>query len=217
MANLDAARKASMTTMEFGSFMRFVGQSKGFSMEPFNYGKARVKIFTEGSDKGGSKKTDGIKHAIRTVVGNGYALRGEVRIYCTTSYEAQNRAFHRDPAWNSICYITLGKEVMAEADRDSISQQPHPGFERETVTCIHEIGHHLHELAAGDVEFWGTGSSLSGKPVNSRELSAYAGTNKKEFVAEAFAAMNIGRKLSDTVMNEYKSYNGPMPGVIYKG
>jgi hypothetical protein len=212
MAVLDAARKQSMIMGEFGSFLRFVGQSKGFVCEPYNYGKCQAKIYFEGTDSSSSKKVDGIKHAIKTVISNGYALRGEVRVYCTMSYEAQNRAFHRDPAWNSICYITLGKEVLAAADRDSISQQLHPGFERETVTCIHEIGHHLHELSAGDVEFWGTGSSLAGKPVNSAELSAYAGTNKKEFVAEAFAAMNIGRKLSPAAMQEYLSYKGPTIG-----
>lgn len=215
MATLTDARKASMTAMEFGAFMRFVGQSKGFSMEAFNYGKCQAKIFSEAGDKGRAKKVDGIKHAIKTVLDNGYALRGDVRIYCTMSYESQNRAFNRDPGWNSICYITLGKEVMAEADRDSVSQQAHYLYERETVTCIHEIGHHLHALSAGDVEFFGSDSKLAGWPVNAAEISAYAGTNKKEFVAEAFAAMNIGRKLSNAVMEEYKQYDGPVPGVIY--
>ncbi|MCC6781212.1 MAG: hypothetical protein IT457_00090 [Planctomycetes bacterium] len=212
MANLDDARKAALLPSEYGSFLRFIGQSKGYQVESYQYGKCQAKIYTEPGDKGGAKKSEGIKHAIKTVISNGYALRGEVRVYCAMSFEAQNRAFHRDPGWNSICYITLGKEVMAAADRDSISQQSHPGFERETVTCIHEIGHHLHELSAGDVEFWGTGSSLSGRPVNAAELSQYAGTNKKEFVAEAFAAMNIGRKLSAAAMKEYRDYNGPMIG-----
>lgn len=212
MAELSTERKQTMVQMEFGTFLRFVGQSKGFACVPYNYGKCQAKIYYEASDTGSTQKIEGVKHAIKTVISNGYALRGEVRIYCSTTYEAQNRAFHRDPAWNSICYITLGREVLAAADRDSVSQQSHPGFERETVTCIHEIGHHLHELSAGDVEFWGTGSGLSGTPTNSAEISAYAGTNKKEFVAEAFAAMNIGRKLSSAVMQEYRSYKGPMIG-----
>lgn len=45
------------------------------------------------------------------------------------------------------------------------------------------------------------------------KISTYARTGIGEFIAEVYAELISGAKLSDDVMALYKKYNGPMPGV----
>ena len=81
--------------------------------------------------------------------------------------------------------------------------------QKPTITCIHEIGHILHERSAGD-NYWEKGSAMtSGSPTNAGEVSGYAAQNKKEFVAEVFAGLILGKAVSGPCKAEYDSYGGP--------
>ena len=81
-----------------------------------------------------------------------------------------------------------------------------------TTVAVHELGHVLHDLQSHDF-FWGDGDlPLAGADVNTAfdEISAYAATNKKEVVAEVFAAHNMGLKFSGTAVSDlYARCQGP--------
>ena len=66
----------------------------------------------------------------------------------------------------------------------------------------------MHERSLGD-GFWETGSVVSGRAASANEVTGYAEQNKKEFVAEVFAALILGRTFSHTVMQEYAALGGP--------
>ena len=78
-------------------------------------------------------------------------------------------------------------------------------------SMLHELGHinhHSRLLAKGDFDL--------DKPLNYAQqmcirpiLGNYATTDSSEFVAEAFAAMMRGKKLSPEIMKLYAQYNGP--------
>lgn len=81
-----------------------------------------------------------------------------------------------------------------------------------TTVVVHELGHVLHDLESHDF-FWGEGDlPLTGGDVNTAfdEISAYAATNKKEVVAEVFAAHNMGLKFSGAAVSAlYSKCQGP--------
>ena len=45
------------------------------------------------------------------------------------------------------------------------------------------------------------------------KISPYAQTGIGEFIADTYAELIKGTKLSDDVMALYKKYNGPLPGI----
>jgi hypothetical protein len=82
------------------------------------------------------------------------------------------------------------------------------GFDKPTITCIHEIGHILNERNLGDT-FWEKDSIMTGKATTGAEVSGYAAQNKKEFVAEVFAGLMLGMTFSHPCMQEYTALGGP--------
>jgi len=90
------------------------------------------------------------KAAIKTIADKGKTLPLGVRFHCIAVAEAQHRAYGRDPAWNAICYVTLGSTTTIASSVDRISNQNTPGFTKDHVTYIHEIGHLLHMQAMGE-------------------------------------------------------------------
>lgn len=89
------------------------------------------------------------------------------------------------------------------------------GLDKTTITIIHEIGHILHERYAGEY-FWT--KALSGNVRNSQQVkqdvSQYAANNKREFVAEVFAGLIIGKKFPESVLAEYREYRGPASAIF---
>jgi hypothetical protein len=206
---LDEKKKAGLISMEFGAYMTQTGQCKGYDVEHTIYKGTAYSIYRNVDDPDGKGKAKAVHKAIERIYRNGFTLpECQIRIYCTNAYEAQNRAFHRDPAWGRVCYVILAKDAFKGGRVESISKHPPAGYDHATITCIHEIGHNLHELAAGDEAFW-AGDISRGKATTSGQVSAYAGNNKKEFVAEVFAGMNVGKKYTKEVIDEYISFNGP--------
>ena len=150
-----------------------------------------------------------IKLAVRTIRDKNFDLPADLKIYCVADVFAQNRAFNKDPAWNDMAIITLGITALKNGRPDALSGMINPGFTKGAVTCIHEIGHLLHAHARGD-GFHDDASNLTGGPAtHAGQVSGYAGQNKKEFVAEVFAGLMVGRTYSNAVMTEYLSYGGP--------
>lgn len=129
------------------------------------------------------------------------------------SYEAQNRAFHFDPAGNPVCWITLGTRCITGGSGNGISAptQVTPGFAPETKVTIHEIGHTIHAHRVGMQEFFrpATDGRWKGQCTCGAEVSAYAAGSKKEFVAEVFLGRMVGRAYSAACMTEYDTLGGP--------
>ena len=78
------------------------------------------------------------------------------------------------------------------------------GFDKPTITCMHEIGHILNERNLGDT-FWEKDSIMTGKATTGAEVSGYAAQNKKEFVAEVFAGLILGMTIQSSA---YAGING---------
>ena len=206
---LTDARKAGIIQMEFGRYLQVIGKAKGYTKETFQYKNQSCAIFLDGADgEAGDKKT-AIKLAVRTIRDKNFDLPANLRIYCVANVEAQNQAFNKDPAWNDMAVIVLGITALKNGRADAISGMLNPGFTKGSVTCIHEIGHLLHAHARGD-EFHDPASNLTGgAAATAGQVSGYAGMNKKEFVAEVFAGLMVGRTFPTAVMTEYMTYGGP--------
>lgn len=202
-----------MIQMEFASgFMQAIGNEKVFGTEEHTYQGNKVIFYKSAGDGLAAAKVTAAKAAIKTIVDNGLTLPPGVRFYCVSNPSAQNRAYGRDPAWSAIYYVVLGPATTTPSAVASISNQTNPGFTKGHVTCIHELGHILHMHRMGE-DFYAVAASggCTGAPTgaNAVQVSGYAGGAKKEFVAEAFAGMMIGRVYAKAVMDEYRLYNGP--------
>jgi hypothetical protein len=205
---LDDGRKKSLASMEMGAFFNQTAQVKAFVRVQGNYNGNSYTIFKDSNDGDADAKAAAVHNAVKAIVDKGVALPTGLRVYCTKAYEAQNRAFSRGMGWDQVAYVILGPAALVGGRTDALSATGLAGKDKPTITCIHEIGHILHERSMGDA-FWETGSGLSGKATNGSEVSGYAGQNKKEFVAEVFASLILGKKYSDTCMREYAALHGP--------
>jgi len=81
-------------------------------------------------------------------------------------------------------------------------------------TIVHETGHLNHWAKNPKVyaTFDGLGGVLSEsqRKLTIKHVSSYATTNKKEFVAEVYAGLNLGRKFPKSIMDLYKLFEGPL-------
>ncbi len=149
-------------------------------------------------------KVVGIEKAVKTVIDNGFNLPRDLRIYCSGVVGTLTQAFKRGDNWAPIAYIVLGDGGSTKAL--SATSAGFNGFETRAIRTIHEIGHILHERDAGD-GFWEKGrfapTAVSGK------VSQYAQGNEKEFVAETYTGLMIGKQWPADVMAEYRKFRGP--------
>ena len=210
---VDATRRAAMISMEYAyGFLKAIVNEKAFIQEKYTYGTAGCVFYKGSSDGGSAEKVEAMKAAIQTVVNAGYTLPKELRVYTIADASVQNKIYTRDPLWMEIYYTTLGPTTCTDSGVASISNGAHPGFTKGHVTCLHELGHALHAMNMGE-DFLATNANggVTGAPTGGMavQVSMYAGNSKKEFVAEVFAGMMIGRTYSSGVMAEYHSYNGP--------
>jgi len=204
---LDAARKTSLSSTELGAFYSQIGSVKVFGTEQYSGGQCT--IYKDPSDPDLQVKVAAVKRAVDKITQKGVALPNGLRVYCTNAYAAQNRAFHRDAAWNAVAYVILGPKAVVGGRADAMSATGLAGCNPPTITCIHEIGHILHEHHAGDI-FWEKQSPITGvAPTTSAQVSGYAGQNSKEFVAEVFAGKVLGSVFAAAVDVEYNAFSGP--------
>lgn len=207
---LDKARKQVMVDMEMGSFYKVTATAKGFTHETAVYGGQTYMIFKDFGDSDAGAKAAAAHDAVKAVKDAGVAIPTDLRIYCVGDRNAQNRAFHRAQGWVKIAFVILGGKAVVGGRADAVSATKLGGYSTPAISCIHEIGHCLHETSAGDDLFFGTGSILTGEPVNATQVSGYAAMTKKEFVAEVFASLILGKTFSTAVMDEYRLYHGPV-------
>lgn len=73
----------------------------------------------------------------------------------------------------------------------------------------HEMGHHIHKLAAGQA-YYKLELTAAEKLLVRKQVSEYGMKNNLEFVAETYSGLANGRKFSAEVMNLYKKYSGPV-------
>lgn len=210
---VSAQRKADMIAMEYASgFLKALYSEKVYTQETYNFRGITCYIFKGTTDGGSAEKLVAFKDALTSVMDFGFVPPATLRVYCMSSGNVQNRVFTRDPGWNAIYYITLGPTTCTPSGVASISNSVHPGFTKGHVTCIHELGHVLHAARMGE-DFLAVNAEggCTGAPTgtNAVQVSGYAGGAKKEYVAETFAGMVIGRTYSPAVMTEYRLYNGP--------
>jgi len=205
---LDEKTKQNIIEMDYKEFLRQSGLVKVINKEPGTYKGQAYTICKDADDPNLKAKVDAVNKAVKTVIDKGVNIPPALRVYCLGAFEAQNRSYMRDEKWNQIAYITLGSKAVEAGQVSAISSSGFGGFEKPTITTIHEIGHILHERVLGD-DFFAKGSMIQGKPVNGAKVSVYASGTKKEFVAEVFAGLIIGMKFPAEVMEEYKSYRGP--------
>ena len=205
---LDAARKKSLAGVEMSAFAMQVGAVKVFAKEDGNYGGRFYTIYKDAADRGAGTKAAAAHSAVKAVLNKGVSIPAGLRIYCTNAYAAQNRAFSRGAGWAEQAIVILGHAAVVGGRPDALSATGLGGCDKPTITCIHEIGHILHERSAGDA-YWETGSAISGAAINHAEVSGYAKQNKKEFVAEVFAGLILGKAFSQVCMQEYAGLHGP--------
>ena len=208
---LDAARKQQLGTGEASAFMSQIGTVKAFAKEDGLYGIVAYTIFKDVQDGDAGTKAAAVHAAVKKITDKGVAIPNGLKVYCTKAYAAQNRAFSRDSGWNSVANVILGPAALTGGRPDALSATGLGGCNKPTITCIHEIGHILHENGLGDT-FWETGSIVAGsagKAATAGEVSGYAGQNKKEFVAEVFAGLILGKNFSANCKNEYTNLGGP--------
>ena len=200
------------------------------NMQVFSYERARVKVWkpekrqyrgyqytvyyaTEPVDSQAQAKAAGADKAVKAVMDAGFKLPDDLRFYCTSIGESgienstKTEAFERGPNWTPIAYIMLGPG--GSPDALSTTANGFNGYDTRTIRAIHEIGHIIHERQAGDY-FWKSPSfSAKGDPAS--KVSQYATTGSfKEFVAETFAGLIIGKKWPSDVLAEYHRHLGPV-------
>ena len=202
------ARKKSLSAAEMSAFCSQTAQVKSFARELSRYGGQSYTIFKDHDDPDANTKAAAVHKAVKTIKDSGLNIPLALRVYCTKAYEAQNRAFSRGAQWDEVAIVILGRAALTGGRPDAMSATQANGFDKPTITCVHEIGHILNERNLGD-SFWEKDSIMTGKATNGAEVSGYAAQNKKEFVAEVFAGLMLGRAFSDACMQEYASLGGP--------
>lgn len=209
---ISAERKAAMLSMEVGGMMKSINTEKAYQQETVRYGINSCTVYKGAGDGAAAQKVECVRNALKALDDRNIMVPSELRFYCCSNGDkVQNRAFTRDASWNPVSYITLSPSSIVQSNVQSVSNSVHPGFDKGTVTCIHEIGHTLHAQKMGD-KFLDTNANggCTGLPTAlASQVSGYAAGSKKEFVAETFAGMVLGRQYSQAVMAEYNSYNGP--------
>ena len=194
--------------MEMAAFCSQTAEVKAFIKEEGVYGGRSYTIFKDSSDGDANTKAAAVHKAVKIIEDKGVAIPYGLRVYCTKAYAAQNRAFSRGVGWSEQALVILGHAALVGGRADALSATQLGGCDKPTITCIHEIGHILHERSLGDA-FWETGSAVGGKATNHAEVSGYAGQNKKEFIAEVFAGLILGKHFSAACMQEYQGLGGP--------
>ncbi len=165
----------------------------------------RYDIYVCPNDKESGAKKIAIHRALGIVHGRGVALPPQIDFYCSANYEMQNRAYHRNLNHEQASVISLGTTATKGGSGTGLSSMPIVGFDSATLITLHELGHNLHERSVGD-RFWT--DSWTGKVATFAEISPYAATNKKEFVAEFFCGAMSGATYSDACKNHYRELGG---------
>ena len=76
----------------------------------------------------------------------------------------------------------------------------------------HEIGHAEHDANDRERYLLAARTNLVGRSLElAKTVSAYAATNRREFVAEVYAALKLGRTFPDAILELYQNFGGKLP------
>ena len=172
------------------------------------------------NDPNYAAKLKALTQGVRILKDKGYNLPGEMTFHLssdTTNPKAPTVAYARKQDNSIGVEVFLGVNAMFSeptAMSEGIAHKVHKCAlgDYTTTVVVHELGHVLHDLESHDF-FWGEGDlPLTGGDVGTAfdQISAYAATNKKEVVAEVFAAHNMGLKFSGSAVSDlYGRCQGP--------
>lgn len=226
---------------EYNYVQNYLAQVKGWIPENGNYRAQRYKIYKDPQDRDAAVKTAGVHRGVQIMVDKGINLPANLAFYLiqdldqeqirscvdrrgnlifVTDRESGARsakcrkrltiAFKRSLDWAPQATVFI--RTIKPTSPQSISGTGFDGLDKTTITTIHEVGHILHERYAGEY-FWTLASRQGGYRTN---ISAYGSERgAKEFVAEVFAAAVIGMRSLDRFGQEYKSYRGPVPWIVF--
>jgi len=208
------ATAKELAQFDISAFFSSTSRVKVFMPTNYNRHGTSYRIYKDPDDGDAATKEASAHEAIRLIRAKGVTIPPDMRFYMTSTFEAQNRAFHFDPLGNAISWVTLGPRALAGGSGNGISAQQTAGIDAATKICIHEIGHSIHAQAIGLDEFFkpAVAGRWKGQAANGNKVSAYANGTKKEFVAEVFLGMIIGRTYDAATMQEYADLGGPPVG-----
>lgn len=165
-------------------------------------------------------KLKSITAAFKLLNEKGYALPAAIAFHlssATANQKAPTVAYARKQNDDVGVEVFLGVNSMYTEPTiisEGIAHKVHKFAlgDYTTTVVVHELGHVLHDLESPEF-FWGDGDEpLTGDDVMLafQQISGYASTNKKEVVAEVFAAHNMGLKFSGTAVSDlYARCKGP--------
>lgn len=128
----------------------------------------------------------------------GYQLPDEI-----TSKIFESRA----TAYASHNRISLSKGRITE---QQLEKAVETGWLSQSNPILHEQGHNLHEMLAGDsYDTYKTWSYPKAHKAIAAKVSRYATTNPVEFIAETFSGHLSGKTYSEDVLRLYYQFKGP--------
>jgi len=204
MASIKLGQKTAL-----GLAQSSTGNLHGVSCTINNYG-----------DPNYATKLKAVAEGVRILKKKGYALPDKIAFHLSsdsTNPKAPTVAYARkqDNTVNVEVFLGVNASYSEPTPMsEGIAHKVHKAGlgDYTTTVVVHELGHVLHDLESHDY-FWGDGDKpLEGGDVGTAfgEISAYAATNKKEVVAEVFAAHNMGLRFSGTAVSDlYGRCQGP--------
>lgn len=160
-------------------------------------------------------KIGGMRLAVHKVAKTGLLMPPSISIYTSSDRGFLNVAFQRDIGGAQKASICLGGK-LANSMELPIGMATIYGkgsiLNFCAAVCVHEIGHILHEMADPEF-FWSDAANAATPPRLGGQVSTYASSNIREFVAEIFTGMIYGERFSVEVINKYAECNGPAWGV----
>ena len=137
------------------------------------------------------------------------AANGAMNAKCMT---LKTIAFKRDRNFQQLANVIISTVIPTpgalSGTRPTVGK--YGVLDKTTITIIHEIGHILHERYAGDL-FWTKDFSKKINKGTTNVITEYGSNNKKEFVAEVFAALVLGLPSLNIYSSSYKKFRGPHP------
>ena len=196
---------------DFSWFYNVRARIKQVEIDHVNDHGVTYQIWKDTADDDVKKKIKALTKAMKTLRKKGVAIPDSMRFYTTNLFEAQNRAFHFDPFGKAISWVTLGPTVLKGGSGTGLSSEPSSDIDKAMRICIHEIGHSIHAHRCGLEDFFkpAVANKWSGKAANASKVSQYATSSKKEFVAEVFLGLCVGKKFDKATLDEYSGLNGP--------
>lgn len=204
-------RKRKMMQDEGREASKMRNMTNSLIIEHFKIGETEVSCGYEAGDK--RDKIEALKAALKEINTSGYTLPKSIDVVFSMQKGVQNRAFMCDEKGHEKTQIffgpKFGKTDVNDKGRESVANE----FSSQKMciaTVVHELGHVLHMRASPEV-FWAGKMKETAPPNSASKFTFYSQRNNLEFVAEAFTAIIMGKKIDQQVLTDYQNCGGAMP------